>query len=67
MYMDGLVIARKARGLLHQFRQLREIPCTLYGLCTRCGPGIWDSAHSPRIYCVGGHDVQGHCNNSILN
>lgn len=53
MYMDGALIARKARGLLHQFRQLREIPCTLVGLCTRCGPGIWDSSHSPRIYCVG--------------
>lgn len=53
MYMDGPLIIRKARGLLHQFRQLREIPCTLAGLCTRCGPGIWDSSHSPRIYCAG--------------
>jgi hypothetical protein len=64
MYMDGQVIARKARGLLHQFRQLREIPCSLSGLCTRCGPGIWDSSHSPRIYCTG-HDLPGHCNNCI--
>lgn len=62
MYMDGQLIARKARGLLHQFRQLREIPCTLSGLCTRCGPGIWDSSHSPRVYCVG-HDQSGCCNN----
>lgn len=62
MYMDGQLIARKARGLLHQFRQMREIPCTLSGLCTRCGPGIWDSSHSPRVYCVG-HDQQGFCNN----
>ncbi|XP_023310407.1 TBC1 domain family member 16 [Anoplophora glabripennis] len=62
MYMDGQLIARKARGLLHQFRQMREIPCTLSGLCTRCGPGIWDSSHSPRVYCVG-HDQLGFCNN----
>ncbi|CAH1100463.1 unnamed protein product [Psylliodes chrysocephalus] len=62
MYMDGQVIARKARGLLHQFRQLREIPCTLAGLCTRCGPGIWDSSHSPRIFCLG-HEQAGMCIN----
>uniref|UniRef100_A0A6P7GUC7 TBC1 domain family member 16 n=1 Tax=Diabrotica virgifera virgifera TaxID=50390 RepID=A0A6P7GUC7_DIAVI len=62
MYMDGQVIARKARGLLHQFRQMREIPCTLAGLCTRCGPGIWDSSHSPRIFCVG-HEQAGMCIN----
>ncbi|KAJ8923382.1 hypothetical protein NQ315_001940 [Exocentrus adspersus] len=64
MYMDGQLIARKARGLLHQFRQMREIPCTLAGLCTKCGPGIWDSSHSPRIYCDG-HEQQGFCNNCI--
>ncbi|XP_076249880.1 TBC1 domain family member 16 [Rhynchophorus ferrugineus] len=62
MYMDGQLIARKARGLLHQFRQMREIPCTLNGLCTRCGPGIWDSSHSPRIFC----SCNGPCTN-ILN
>nr|XP_023027011.1 TBC1 domain family member 16 [Leptinotarsa decemlineata] len=61
MYMDGQLIARKARGLLHQYRQMREIPCTLSGLCTRCGPGIWDSSHSPRIYCVG-HEKEGYSN-----
>lgn len=66
MYMDGQVIARKARGLLHQFRQLREIPCTLSGLCTRCGPGIWDSSHSPRIYCIG-HEQTGYCNSFCEN
>lgn len=64
MYMDGQVIARKARGLLHQFRQLREIPCTLTGLCMRCGPGIWDSSHSPRVYCYG-HEQQGYCPNAV--
>lgn len=64
MYMDGLVLTRKARGLLHQFRQMREIPCTLAGLCSRCGPGIWDSAHSPRIYCTG-HDQSAPCNNYV--
>lgn len=53
MYMDGQLILRKARGLLHQYRQLPKIPCTLSGLCKRCGPGMWDSGHHPSIECVG--------------
>uniref|UniRef100_A0AAG5DM96 Rab-GAP TBC domain-containing protein n=1 Tax=Anopheles atroparvus TaxID=41427 RepID=A0AAG5DM96_ANOAO len=53
MYMDGQLILRKARGLLHQFRQYPKIPCTLSGLCKRCGPGMWDSGHHPSIECVG--------------
>ncbi|XP_050098788.1 TBC1 domain family member 16 [Anopheles aquasalis] len=53
MYMDGQLILRKARGLLHQFRQFPKIPCTLSGLCKRCGPGMWDSGHHPSIECVG--------------
>ncbi|XP_034942229.1 TBC1 domain family member 16 [Chelonus insularis] len=52
MYMDGNVILRKARGLLHQFRQLDRLPCTLAGLCRQCGPGMWDSSHDPVIECV---------------
>ncbi|KAL1497849.1 hypothetical protein ABEB36_008736 [Hypothenemus hampei] len=63
MYMDGHLITRKARGLLHQYRQMREIPCTLNGLCTRCGPGIWDSSHSPRIFC----NCNGPCTNTVAN
>lgn len=53
MYMDGQLILRKARGLLHEFRQLPKIPCTLSTLCKRCGPGMWDSGHHPAIECVG--------------
>ncbi|KAM7352362.1 TBC1 domain family member 16 [Cochliomyia hominivorax] len=53
MYMDGQLILRKARGLLHQYRQLPKIPCTLAGLCKRCGPGMWDSGHRPALECVG--------------
>ncbi|KOB64538.1 Uncharacterized protein OBRU01_21145 [Operophtera brumata] len=41
-----------ARGLLHQFRQLVRIPCTLAGMCQRCGPGIWDSTHRPNVECT---------------
>ncbi|XP_036139472.1 TBC1 domain family member 16 isoform X2 [Monomorium pharaonis] len=59
MYMDGNVILRKARGLLHHFRQLVRLPCTLAGLCRQCGPGMWDSAHDPVIECVGHEDM--HC------
>lgn len=57
MYMDGELILRKARGLLYQYRQLSRIPCTLSGLCKRCGPGMWDSEHCPALECVGhSHD-----------
>ncbi|XP_016839631.1 TBC1 domain family member 16 isoform X1 [Nasonia vitripennis] len=56
MYMDGTVILRKARGLLHHFRLLDRLPCTLAGLCKQCGPGMWDSSHDPVIECVGHED-----------
>ncbi|KAK7788661.1 hypothetical protein R5R35_013084 [Gryllus longicercus] len=55
MYMDGELILRKARGLLHQFRQMPRIPCTLGSLCQLCGPGMWDSTHAPVIECSGTH------------
>jgi len=48
-------ISFQARGLLHQFRTLPKIPCTLEGLCTRCGAGMWDSGHVPTVECVGNH------------
>ena len=67
MYMDGKLICRKARGLLYQFRQLTEIPCTLSGLCQKCGPGIWDSYHNPRIFCTGHPEYQNYCPNYNLN
>lgn len=60
MYMDGILILRKARGLLHQFRQLDRLPCTLAGLCKQCGPGMWDSSHDPVIECVG-HGLNEKC------
>ncbi|XP_034242727.1 TBC1 domain family member 16 [Thrips palmi] len=53
MFMDGHLILRKARGLLHQFRQMPCIPCTLAGLCQMCGPGMWDSSHAPVVECNG--------------
>ncbi|XP_073824758.1 TBC1 domain family member 16 [Musca autumnalis] len=58
MYMDGQLILRKARGMLHQYRQLPKIPCTLAGLCKRCGPGMWDSEHRPAIECIGHTDEE---------
>ena len=45
----------QARGLLHHFRTLRKIPCTLEGLCTRCGAGMWDSGHVPTVECARNH------------
>ncbi|KDR24295.1 TBC1 domain family member 16, partial [Zootermopsis nevadensis] len=55
MFMDGELILRKARGLLHQFRQMPRIPCTLGSLCQLCGPGMWDSTHAPIVECTGQH------------
>lgn len=54
-HMDGELVLRKARGLLHQFRLLRSIPCTLASLCELCGPGMWDSGHVPVIECRRDH------------
>ncbi|XP_055837464.1 TBC1 domain family member 16 [Episyrphus balteatus] len=64
MYMDGQLILRKARGLLHQYRQFPKIPCTLSGLCKRCGPGMWDSEHRPALECIG-HTDEEKCSLSI--
>ncbi|CAL1288438.1 unnamed protein product [Larinioides sclopetarius] len=55
MHMSGDLVLRKARGLLHQFRLLPRIPCTLSRLCELCGPGMWDSGHVPVIDCSGDH------------
>ncbi|XP_074648620.1 TBC1 domain family member 16-like [Tubulanus polymorphus] len=64
MHMSGVVVLRKARGLLHQFRTRRSIPCTLIGLSATCGPGIWDSGHVPAIRCVG-HTGDEPCPNEV--
>ncbi|XP_022093550.1 TBC1 domain family member 16-like [Acanthaster planci] len=53
MQMNGDLVLKKARGLLHQFRLLPRIPCTLDGLCETCTPGMWDSGHTPEVECVG--------------
>ena len=55
MHMDGNVILKKARGLLHKFRMQESIPCTLKDLCQLCSPGMWDSGHVPAVTCVGEH------------
>lgn len=51
-HMDSSLVLRKARGLLHQFRSLARIPCTLASLCHLCGPGDWDSTHLPSLECL---------------
>ncbi|KAJ8873777.1 hypothetical protein PR048_024611 [Dryococelus australis] len=61
MFMDGELILRKARGLLHQFRQKQRIPCTLAGLCRLCGPGMWDSTHAPVVECTVDHPTSELC------
>nr|XP_053629773.1 TBC1 domain family member 16-like [Cherax quadricarinatus] len=55
-HMDGQMALKKARGLLHQYRSMNYLPCTLVGLCELCGPGMWDSGHVPVVACVGHPD-----------
>ncbi|CAE1287106.1 TBC1 domain family member 16 [Acanthosepion pharaonis] len=61
MHMNGELVLRKARGLLHQFRKIPKIPCTLHGLCSLCGTGMWDSGHVPTVECVGNHSDDESC------
>ncbi|KAK6169034.1 hypothetical protein SNE40_020163 [Patella caerulea] len=56
LHMNGRMVLKKARGLLHQYRKRRKIPCTLHGLCTHCDPGMWDSGHVPTVECIGHPD-----------
>ncbi|XP_042888521.1 TBC1 domain family member 16-like isoform X2 [Penaeus japonicus] len=55
-HMDGRMVLQKARGLLHHYRSMSHLPCTLVGLCELCGPGMWDSGHVPVVACVGHPD-----------
>ncbi|GFR74313.1 TBC1 domain family member 16 [Elysia marginata] len=52
MHMNGRLVLRKARGLLHEFRKKPKIPCTLYGLCSQVNAGMWDSGHAPTVECI---------------
>ncbi|RWS22689.1 TBC1 domain family member 16-like isoform X3, partial [Leptotrombidium deliense] len=52
MHMNGDLVLRKARGLLYQFRLLPKVSCILEKMCLLCGPGIWDSGHTPAIECI---------------
>ncbi|XP_059157121.1 TBC1 domain family member 16-like isoform X2 [Physella acuta] len=53
MHMNGRLVLRKARGLLHEFRKRVKIPCTLHGLCSQVNAGMWDSGHVPTVECIG--------------
>ncbi|XP_064108840.1 TBC1 domain family member 16-like [Macrobrachium nipponense] len=59
-HMDGVLVLKKARGLLHQYRSMSHLPCTLVGLCELCGPGMWDSGHVPVVACIG-HEGDAPC------
>nr|XP_054763801.1 TBC1 domain family member 16-like [Lytechinus pictus] len=61
MQMNGDIVLKKARSLLHQFRTLVRIPCTLDKLCRTCEQGMWDSGHSPVVECVGIHEAGYNC------
>ncbi|KAG7156946.1 TBC1 domain family member 16-like [Homarus americanus] len=52
-YFHLFLVVAIARGLLHQYRSMSHLPCTLMGLCELCGPGMWDSGHVPVVTCKG--------------
>ena len=49
---DGSAVLREARSLLYKFRQLNKIPCTLRGIMSNDGGGVWDGGILPEIECV---------------
>ncbi|KAK0053142.1 TBC1 domain family member 16 [Biomphalaria pfeifferi] len=53
MHMNGRLVLKMARGLLHEFRKRVKIPCTLHGLCSQVHAGMWDSGHVPTVECIG--------------
>ncbi|XP_037090741.1 TBC1 domain family member 16-like [Pollicipes pollicipes] len=55
-HMDGDVILRKARGLLHRFLSLESVPCTLATLCSGDGGGPWDLCRVTTVQCRGHPD-----------
>nr|XP_044600435.1 TBC1 domain family member 16 isoform X4 [Equus asinus] len=61
MHMNGELVLRKARSLLHQFRLLPRIPCSLHDLCKLCGTGMWDSGYIPAVECTGHHPGSESC------
>ncbi|XP_027423291.1 TBC1 domain family member 16 isoform X3 [Zalophus californianus] len=61
MHMNGELVLRKARSLLHQFRLLPRIPCSLHDLCKLCGTGMWDSGYMPAVECTGHHPGSESC------
>ncbi|XP_023507644.1 TBC1 domain family member 16 isoform X2 [Equus caballus] len=61
MHMNGKLVLRKARSLLHQFRLLPRIPCSLHDLCKLCGTGMWDSGYIPAVECTGHHPGSESC------
>ena len=58
LHMDGDLVLKKARGLLHQFRSLAKIPCTLRRLVLSkeeqlpSTPSAWNSSFLPAVECV---------------
>uniref|UniRef100_A0A452UF34 TBC1 domain family member 16 n=1 Tax=Ursus maritimus TaxID=29073 RepID=A0A452UF34_URSMA len=61
LHMNGELVLRKARSLLHQFRLLPRIPCSLHDLCKLCGTGMWDSGYMPAVECTGHHPGSESC------
>nr|CAB3266829.1 TBC1 domain family member 16-like [Phallusia mammillata] len=59
MQMNGSLVLRKARGLLHSMLSSNSIPCTLHDLF--CLPVTHDSTQIPKVKCNGGNECAGSC------
>ena len=59
MQMNGALVLRKARGLLHHFRLRDVIPCSLCDIYTR--DDVTAARKSPKLRCQGGPECAGGC------
>lgn len=61
MQMNGSLVLRKARGLLHTFRLRDNIPCTLCDIFVKQQESNRASSHQPRVKCQGGDECSEGC------
>ncbi|XP_002124184.2 TBC1 domain family member 16-like [Ciona intestinalis] len=61
MQMNGQLVLKKARGLLHNFRMRKHLPCTLRDIC--CLPSTYaeEAASQPKFRCAGSNECEDGC------
>ena len=51
LQMNGILVLKKARGLLHRIRTSPSLPCTLHDLLCMEGSSITSVSHMPVVVC----------------